>query len=106
MLTLTHDPFQLGLVLALAGIPRAAVMLIGGALADRHSPRVIMLVSDGLRFVIVAALAVSVLTGTVQLWMVYALALSFGVVSMVSGVWPAWSSRGPLAGPPHTCSPA
>ena len=50
VLTLTHDPFQLGLVLALAGIPRAAVMLFGGAFADRHSPRVIMLVSDALRF--------------------------------------------------------
>ncbi len=81
VLTLTHDPFQLGLVLALAGIPRAAVMLIGGAFADRHSPRLIMLVSDALRFVIVAALAASILTGDVQLWMVYLLALSFGVVS-------------------------
>ena len=81
VLTLTHDPFQLGLVLALAGIPRAAVMLFGGAFADRHSPRLIMLVSDALRFVIAAALAASILTGTVQLWMVYVLALSFGVVS-------------------------
>ena len=26
VLSLTHDPFQLGLVLALAGIPRAAMM--------------------------------------------------------------------------------
>jgi MFS family permease len=81
VLTLTHDPLQLGLVLALAGIPRAAVMLVGGAFADRHSPRVIMLVSDALRFVIAGALAVSVLTGSVQLWMVYVLALTFGVVS-------------------------
>jgi len=81
VLTLTHDPFQLGLVLALAGVPRAAVMLFGGAFADRHSPRLIMLVSDGLRFVIAAALAASILTGTVHLWMVYLLALSFGVVS-------------------------
>ena len=31
VLSLTHDPFQLGLVLALAGIPRAAMMLFGGA---------------------------------------------------------------------------
>ena len=59
VLTLTHDPFQLGLVLALAGVPRAAVMLFGGAFADRHSPRLIMLVSDALRFVIAAALAAS-----------------------------------------------
>ena len=81
VLTLTHDPFQLGLVLALAGVPRAAAMLFGGAFADRHSPRLIMLVSDALRFVIAAALAASILTGAVQLWMVYVLALSFGVVS-------------------------
>jgi len=81
VLTLTRDPFQLGLVLALAGIPRAAVMLIGGAFADRHSPRVIMLVSDALRFVLTAALATSILSGAVQMWMVYTLALSFGVVS-------------------------
>jgi len=81
ILTLTHDPLQLGLVLALAGIPRAAVMLFGGAFADRHSPRLIMLTSDALRFFIVAALAASLFTGAVQLWMVYALALSFGVVS-------------------------
>jgi len=81
VLTLTHDPFQLGLVLALAGVPRAAVMLVGGAFADRHSPRLIMLVSDVLRFVLVGALGAAVLTGSVRLWMVYALALSFGVVS-------------------------
>ena len=81
VLTLTHDPFQLGLVLALAGIPRAAVMLFGGAFADRHSPRLIMLTSDALRFCLVAAIAASLFTGAVQLWMVYALALSFGVVS-------------------------
>ena len=81
VLTLTHDPFQLGLVLALAGIPRAAIMLFGGAFADRHSPRLIMLVSDMLRLVIVGAIAASLFTGAVQLWMVYALAVSFGVVS-------------------------
>jgi MFS family permease len=81
VLTLTHDPFQLGLVLALAGVPRALVMLFGGAFADRHSPRLIMLVSDALRFTISAAIAASLLTGAVHLWMVYALAVSFGIVS-------------------------
>jgi len=81
VLTLTHDPLQLGFVLALAGIPRALLMLIGGAFADRHSPRTIMLISDVLRFVLTGALAATVLTGTVQLWMVYVLALGFGVVS-------------------------
>lgn len=81
VLTLTHDPVQLGIVLALAGIPRAAFMLFGGMLADRRSPRTIMLASDVLRFALVAALGTAVLTGTVQVWMVYVLALGFGVVS-------------------------
>jgi MFS family permease len=81
VLTITHDPLQLGLVLALAGIPRAVLMLVGGAFADRHSPRTIMLVSDAGRFVIVGALAVAVLTGMAQLWMVYVLAVTFGIVS-------------------------
>ncbi len=81
VLTLTHDPVQLGLVLAAAGIPRALLMLVGGAWADRHSPRTVMLVSDLVRFALTAALTVSIVTGAVQLWMVYVLAIAFGVVS-------------------------
>ena len=81
VLSLTHDPFQLGLVLALAGVPRAAVMLFGGAFADRHSPRLIMLVSDVLRFLLVGGLSATVLTGGIRLWMVYALAAIFGLMS-------------------------
>lgn len=81
VLALTHDPLQLGLVLAIAGIPRAALMLVGGAFADRHSPRTIMLISDALRFALTAALAAAVLTGHAQIWMVYVLAAVFGIVS-------------------------
>lgn len=81
VLTLTHDPLQLGLVLAVAGIPRAALMLVGGAFADRHSPRTIMLASDALRFALTAALAAAILAGVAQMWMVYVLALAFGIVS-------------------------
>ncbi|MBT3260224.1 MAG: hypothetical protein HN366_27775, partial [Deltaproteobacteria bacterium] len=39
VLKLTNDPFQMGTVLALAGIPRALFMLVGGALTDRYSPK-------------------------------------------------------------------
>lgn len=81
VLSLTHDPLQLGAVLAVAGIPRAALMLVGGAFADRHSPRTIMLASDVVRFLLTAALAVAILTGTAQIWMVYVLAAVFGIVS-------------------------
>lgn len=81
VLTLTHDPAQLGLVLALAGVPRALLMLVGGAWADRHSPRAIMLVSDVARFALAGALAAAILAGAVEMWMVYATALAFGLVS-------------------------
>ena len=81
VLTLTHDPLQLGLVLAAAGVPRAALMLVGGAWADRFSPRTTMLVSDVLRALVTSALVVAIASGHVQLWMVYGLAIAFGIVS-------------------------
>jgi len=52
VLQLTGDPLALGIVLALEGIPRAAFMLIGGAITDRFSPRLIMLASDVLRLIL------------------------------------------------------
>ncbi|MBW2061535.1 MAG: MFS transporter [Deltaproteobacteria bacterium] len=79
VLKLTGDPFQMGMVLALAGIPRALFMLVGGALTDRFSPRTLMLGSNFARMVIVGLLTGLVLTGRVDLWMLYIFGLSFGV---------------------------
>src|SRR5690606_41454236 len=49
ILQLTGDPLAMGTVLALAAIPRALFMLIGGALTDRFSPRTLMLGSNLVR---------------------------------------------------------
>ncbi len=81
VLRLTGDPLVLGVVLALEGIPRALFMLLGGAITDRISPRLVMLVSDLVRLLLTAAMAFVVFTGTVQLWMLYAFGLGFGLVS-------------------------
>ncbi len=81
VLKLTNDPLALGSVLALSSVPRAAFMLLGGAISDRFPARTIMLISDVVRLVLAAALAAAVLTGVVQTWMLYAFALSFGLVS-------------------------
>ena len=81
VLRLTNDSLALGSVLALAGLPRALFMLLGGAITDRHAPRAVMLVSDLLRLLLIGALAVLVATGGVQMWMLYALALCYGVLS-------------------------
>ncbi len=81
VLQLTNDPAALGLVLAVAGIPRAVFMLAGGAAADRFSPRAVMLVSDVVRLLLTAALTVLVLFNTMHMWLLYAFVLLFGVFS-------------------------
>ncbi len=81
VLKLTGDPLALGIVLALEGIPRAVFMLLGGAITDRIAPRIIMLISDGIRFVLTALMALVVFTGAVQMWMLYAFGLAFGLVA-------------------------
>lgn len=81
VLQLTGDPKALGIVLALEGIPRALFMLYGGVVTDRFSPRNIMLVADVARLGLVGLLATAVFTGNMQLWMVYAFSLGFGLVA-------------------------
>jgi MFS family permease len=81
VLKLTGDPLALGIVLALEGLPRAIFMLIGGAVTDRLSPRIVMLVSDFIRLALTSLIALAIFTGTVQMWMVYAFALGFGLVA-------------------------
>lgn len=80
VLNLTRDPLALGTVLALSSIPRAVFMLLGGAITDRFSPRTIMLVSDVLRMLLTALMAVLVFTGSIQIWMLYSFALLFGLI--------------------------
>ncbi len=81
VLQLTGDPLALGIVMALEGLPRAIFMLIGGAITDRMSPRVIMIIADAIRFALTGLMAFVVFTGTVQMWMLYAFGLAFGIVS-------------------------
>ncbi len=80
-LQLTGDPLALGIVLALEGFPRALFMLLGGAVTDRLSPRMVMLVSDFIRLALTGLMALAIFTGSVQMWMVYVFALGFGLVA-------------------------
>ncbi len=80
VLQLTGSSVALGAVLVVQALPRAVLMVVGGALADRLSSRVTMLGSMALRAAVVAPLAALVLTGRVQMSEVYGTALIFGVV--------------------------
>ena len=80
VLQLTGDAFAMGMVLAVASVPRAIFILLGGALTDRFCPRAVMLNSNLLRMGLVTVLTVFVLTGAIQLWMLYIFAFIFGLV--------------------------
>jgi MFS family permease len=99
VLQLTGDPLALGTVLALQGVPRAIFMLVGGAVTDRFSPRSVMLISDISRLVLFSFLALVTLLGQVQLWMLYLMAIIFGLVSGFFN--PASSSIVPHLVPPQ-----
>jgi MFS family permease len=79
VLQLTGSALALGTVLALAGVPRALFMLIGGAFVDRFSPRSVMIASNFARLVLVALLSALVLTNNIRVEMLYGFALAFGL---------------------------
>jgi hypothetical protein len=103
VLQLTGSSLALGSVLVVQALPRAVLMVVGGALADRISPRLTMFGSMGLRALVVAPLAVLVLAGRVQMWEVYAIAVVFGVVDAF--YMPARSSILPRVVADHELEP-
>lgn len=93
VLQLIGDSLAMGTVLALSAIPRALLMLVGGALTDRFSPRSLMLTSNAVRFALVSILTVLVFANQVEMWMLYTLAILFGVADAF--FYPAQSSMAP-----------
>jgi MFS family permease len=79
VLKLTGDPAALGIVLAVMAFPRAAFMLVGGAVVDRMSPRRVLLGARAVNAACILILAALVLSSSIQMWMVYLLALGIGL---------------------------
>jgi predicted MFS family arabinose efflux permease len=79
VLQLTGDAFMMGIVLALAAVPRAIFMLVGGAITDRYSSRNVMLLSNLARMVLVIILSATILTGNIEMWLIYLISLLFGL---------------------------
>jgi MFS family permease len=72
---------QLGLVLASLTIGRTAFVLVGGVWADRLPRRLVMLTCDAIRAVVQAFVAVALLTGAAEIWMLAVTSLVFGAAS-------------------------
>jgi MFS family permease len=79
ILQLTGSSVVLGTITMTAAIPRAVLMLVGGALSDRFSPRRIMIGAASARAVAVAAISALIWMHSLPLWPLYGLAFCFGV---------------------------
>lgn len=83
-LQLTGSSVILGTLLMVAGIPRAAFMLVGGAVIDRFSARRVLMLTAAVRMVLVGGVAALVWRHKIQMWELYALTLAFGVADAFS----------------------
>jgi MFS family permease len=84
VLRLTGDPGALGLVMALVGVPRAVLLLVGGAAVDRFSPRRVLMLTKYVNTVLLAVLAIGVHLGLLGLPAIAVLSLALGVSTAFS----------------------
>lgn len=84
VLRMTGDPLVLGTVLAVISVPRALLLLVGGAFVDRYSPKRVLMLTKHVNTVLLGVLAALVAAGSLSLWMVYALAAGIGVATAFS----------------------
>src|ERR1700761_6773968 len=68
ILQITGSGAVLGSILMVEAIPRAGLMLLGGAVTDRISPRKIMILTAAARTLLVVALAALVFAHREQIW--------------------------------------
>jgi MFS family permease len=82
VLVLTHSGTALGLVTAVRFVPILLFGPAGGLFADRRNKRRILYVTQTLAGVLAAIFAILTGTHVIQMWSVYLLALSLGLVNV------------------------
>ncbi|MFE3203512.1 MFS transporter [Embleya sp. NPDC059237] len=91
-------PARVGLVMAIAAIPRAVLMLGGGVVADLFGPRRVVIGSDAVRCLVVLGAAAVLVLSAPGLWLLIAVALVFSVVDAL--FMPAVGALPPLLAAP------
>jgi predicted MFS family arabinose efflux permease len=81
VLALTHSGIWLGLATAARYLPVLLLTPFAGLIVDRADKRTILLVTQTSLGALSLALGAVVLLGAIQLWMVFAVALGFGVLT-------------------------
>ena len=82
VLELTHSAFDLGITAALQFAPVLLFGTIGGLVADRFDKRKVLLVTQTAFTAQATVLWVLVASGSVHLWMVWALASTYGFINV------------------------
>ena len=93
VLVLTGSGTAMGAVLIAETIPRVLFLLLGGVVADRFSRRKVMIWSDSVRGIAVAAIAVLGQLNVLALWHLIVLGAIFGMASAF--FFPAYQSIPP-----------
>lgn len=75
----TGSAVAMGAVMMAGSIPRALLMLMGGAVSDRISARKIMMTTATARTICVAVIGILIWFGILHMWELYVLAVAFGV---------------------------
>ena len=83
VLELTHDPIWLGIVAAAQFIPVMVLGLFAGVAADALPKRRVLLWTQVAMMALAAILAVLVIGGVVQVWMILLLAFLLGIANAV-----------------------
>ena len=87
VLQLTGSAVAVGTILMAVAIPRALLMLFGGALTDRISARRILMSTASARTLLVTVIGFLLWWHRLQLWELYVLGFFFGVADAFA--WPA-----------------
>lgn len=83
VLELSDSAVAVGVATALQALPTLLLGLWGGVLVDRLDRRRTIMATQAVSAVLAAILAVLALTAAVELWMVFALALGLGLVTVL-----------------------
>ncbi len=83
VLQLTGSGTALGTVMAMQFLPTLLFAPFGGMIADRYDKRRLIMATQSIAGLLALTLGIVTITGTVELWMVYAIAAGFGAVTAV-----------------------
>ena len=81
VLDISDSASALGIVLAARTLPMVLFLLVGGVVADRFPRATVLITANLLAALTQAAVAVLVISGTAEIWMLVALEAANGVVS-------------------------